>query len=210
MSANIYLILFGTSLVSVGIISFLLMLSSFKKENSKKIRLDIELKNMQKIENDLAQFYAENNITTTLNIQEIATILKVHDGGETSEIDEQAKLSEPDENGNMYVTFKKGLNQHEKLFSFAHECAHIINKDPLPGTRPEGFNKPYIEQLADYTAAAILLPLEDVYKVLLDKQYTELSTNQKLKVVRFICKRYRVSEIIALRRIEEVYKLKDI
>ena len=87
----------------------------------------------------------------------------------------------------------------------AHECAHLINGDMDPLTRPLGKNKPKIEQLADYTAAALLMPLNQIYQYLEVNNYQSTSKRRKIELVRELCKTYKVSEIIAVRRIKEVY-----
>ena len=79
--------------------------------------------------------------------------------------------------------------------------------DPL--TRPLGKNKPKIEQLADYTAAALLMPLNQIYQYLELNNYQSASKGKKKKLVRELCEVYEVSEIIAVRRIKEVYAIQQ-
>ena len=98
--------------------------------------------------------------------------------------------------------------EKDKSFAFAHEVAHLLNGDEVPATRPSGRNKSEIEQLADYTAAALLMPLDAVYNCLEKKNYSKISVNKKTKVIRELCSEYRVSEVIVMRRIKEVYALK--
>ena len=210
MTAQIYLIVSFSIVTITALCSFLAIYYAFKKENEKLIKLDVTIEQMKKMEENISSFLKKNNIDTSADIYKIAEILKVNLGEESDDLKVQTQLSEPDQNGNMFVTFKTGLKAQEKVFNFAHECAHIINGDPVPVSRPEGHNKPLIEQLADYTAAALLMPIDDIYSDLISYKYKKLSTAKRMKFVYRICNKYQVSEIIALRRIEEVYKLKQI
>ena len=77
------------------------------------------------------------------SLEEIAKVLKVTWGNGSQNIQSQAVLCEPDENGIRKVIFKEGLSGETKRFVFAHECAHLINGDTAPLTRPLGRNKRY-------------------------------------------------------------------
>ncbi len=107
------------------------------------------------------------------------------------------------------VFFKDGLSEAERTFDFAHECGHRINHDPTPQTRPDGYNKPERDQLADYVGAALLMPIETVYSYLIENNYKEASVTKKGALIRELCAKHGVSEMIALRRVKEVYILKQ-
>ena len=62
--------------------------------------------------------------------------------------------------------------------------------------------------MADYVGAALLLPLEQVYNFLKQNHYQNCSRRKKRVLVKELCRRYGVSELIAVRRINEVYILK--
>ena len=85
----------------------------------------------------------------------------------------------------------------------------MINGDSAPLTRPLGRNKPMIEQLADYTAAALLMPLDEVYDYLEKNGYQKATKRRKIELVCKLCKTYEVTEMIAVRRIKEVYAIKQ-
>lgn len=70
-------------------------------------------------------------------------------------------------------------------------------------------NKPKVEQLADYTAVALLMPLNQVYQYLELNNYQSASKGKKKKLVRELCEVYEVSEIIAIRKIKEVYAIQQ-
>ena len=62
---------------------------------------------------------------------------------------------------------------------------------------------------ADYTAVALLMPLNQVYQYLELNNYQSASKGKKKKLVRELCEVYEVSEIIAIRRIKEVYAIQQ-
>jgi len=61
---------------------------------------------------------------------------------------------------------------------------------------------------ADYIAAALLMPLDAVYNYLEENQFRTASPRMRIKIAKKLCKTYGVDEIVALRRIREVYMVK--
>ncbi|MBR3601475.1 MAG: ImmA/IrrE family metallo-endopeptidase [Lachnospiraceae bacterium] len=208
MNVYLYLSLFLFICLMVIILSNFITRKVVRDEFNNKIKLDISLEQMQVAEQKIKIFLEENQMQIGESILEIAKILKVKEGGSEEGIAGQARLSEPNVNGEMVVTYKNGLTAEERMFILAHECAHLINNDPVPNARPDGGNKPLVEQVADYTAAALLMPLDSVYNYLKNNNYTKESSKKRVAIVRSLCKIYGVSELIALRRIKEVYELK--
>lgn len=208
MTANVYmfsaLIVFGLTVILAAVFS-----KKSVKYSKSKLKLDISLLQMRKLEDNVSSFLESNGMSPGATIWSIAEKLNIEEGEEIKRQEAQALLSEPDENGKMVVTFTRGLTQEERIFAFAHECAHLVNEDDAPVTRPHGRNKPLAEQLADYTAAALLMPIDSVYDILLKNNYSEANPRKRMKIVRQLCERYQVSDIIALRRIQEVYVLKN-
>lgn len=210
MVFGIYLAIFGCVSLLTIISSFIITYLGLKKEYEQKIKLDITVDQMRMLERRYSEFLQKNQLDRAVDIDKIADVLQVSIGGEDSRLSNQAYLSKPDEFGNRTVTFKKGLTLEKKNFAYAHECAHLINGDVGPLTRPEGYNKPLVEQLADYTAAAMLMPEDEVYKYLENKDYKNLSPGRRVHVIRALCKKYKVSEVIVLRRVKEIYELKQL
>lgn len=207
---------FVTYLTIFSFVSLLTIASSFiitylglRKEYDQMVKLDITVDQMEMLEKQFDEFLRKNQLEKTAGVDKIAHVLKVTMGGEDSSIINQADLSDPDEFGNRIVTFKKGLSLEKKNFAYAHECAHLINGDMGPHTRPEGYNKPLIEQLADYTAAAMLMPRDVIYEYLENNNYINLSPQKRVVIIRSLCRKYKVSEVIVLRRVKEVYELKQ-
>ncbi len=178
-----------------------------KQEYKNSIKLDISVEQMLQSEKKISEFYSLHKLKPGTPIEEIAKILNVSEGDDSEGIQGQARIDKID-NGRLRVTFKEGLTEAQHNFNFAHECAHIINEDPVPATRPDEKNKPQIEQLADYTAAALLMPFEDVYNFLILQNYTGVSKHKKIRIVNALCRRYNVSDIIAMRRIKEIFAIK--
>lgn len=206
MNAQFYLILSAIIVVITSVISLVVALRIYNEFYNKTLKLDITLEDMKRMESNISVFRKEHQIGNNARIKDIAQILKVHDGGENDSLTSQAELNY--DNGEMRVIYRTGLKPYEKTFNLAHECAHIINKDPIPVTRPTGHNKPHIEQLADYTAAALLMPLNEVYDYLSVHKYKEASAKRRMKLIQELCRKYEVSEVIALRRVTEVFELK--
>lgn len=208
MNALVYIIGIGGLSLVLMIMGFAVSYRKAKSEYAGKVKIDISVDEMIDAEKNLQEFYIKNNLPSNASVQEIAQALNIMAGGEDDDITDLARIGEPDENGVMSVTFKKGITAEERRFLFTHELAHLINGDPIPATHPEGNNKPQIEQIADYTAAAILMPLEQVYEYLIKENYKQQSTRKRVAIVNKLCIRYGVSDVIVLRRIQEVQKLK--
>lgn len=209
MSVQLYSILFILLCILVASVSAIATSKVTKKDFYDKIKLDIALEEMVESEKKINLFLNENNIEPGVSIKKIAEILNVKEGGIDQEIRSQACLKENCYTGEKVVVFKEELPEIEKNFVFAHEIAHILNGDSIPVTRPAGRNKSQIEQLADYTAAALLMPVDHVFDFLQEKNYMQVSAKKRMVYVRELCKEYRVNEMIVLRRIKEVYALKQ-
>ena len=179
-----------------------------KNEFNDKIKLDITLEQMIESEKKINNFFKVNNINSNISVDRIADILNVKQGGVEQGIHGQACLKEDTYTGEKFVMFKNGLSESEKIFAFAHEIAHILNGDGIPVMRPNGRNKSQVEQLADYTAAALLMPSDSVFDFLTRNDYKGASAKKRMILVRQLCKKYKMTEMVVLRRIKEVYALK--
>lgn len=210
MSVQLYLVVFSVVSILVSVFSIISTFMIKKREFQKKIKLDVTREQMLKSEQRINDFLIDHNIKAEEAVSEIARILNVEEGGNESSLESQAYLKESDATGKKIVVFKDGLSEKEKRFVFAHEIAHLLNGDRVPVTRPNGCNKSEIEQLADYTAAALLMPLEEVYNYLLEKEYAKVSARKRVAIVHDLCKEYNVTEMIALRRVKEIYVLKQL
>lgn len=66
------------------------------------------------------------------------------------------------------------------------------------------------ERLADYTARALLMPLESVYTYLVKSDYANSGPIKRIATVYALCERYGVDRMTVLRRVKEVCILKGI
>lgn len=174
-----------------------------------RIKTDISAEEMLQLEKELAVFLNENNLRENSSIWDIAKVLNVRVEQDSLDTKERAKVTGPDENGYMHVSHSFRVPKNERLFDLAHECGHIIKGDQIPAGRPAGYDKPQEEQLADYLAAAMLMPRNEVGQYLQENNYLHSDSKKRVAVIKGLCKRYGVSEIIALRRVKEVYILQN-
>ena len=209
MNPNIYLLFFGLTILTSIVIAVFIINPILRKDYAKKVRPDISVSEMQRLEDNLAQFLSENNLKPGASIWKIARTLKVIDIGAVDELNSRARIYEPGPNGNTTVVHNRGIPDNERLFDFAHELGHRINGDPLPANRPHGYNKPKMDQLADYTGAALLMPLDGVSDFLMQYDYENASNRKRIAIIRKLCRKYHVSEMTAVRRVNEVRRLTD-
>lgn len=208
MNAYIYLgVMLGIILIS-AIVSFFMSRKAYKEKYA-RIGLDIEVEDMMKAENEIDKFYKNQKLTVGASIKQISDVLKVKDGGIRKDIEGQARLSAPDKEGYRTVEYKEHLAKSEKLFVFAHECAHVINGDNT-AHRPKGYNKSMEEQYIDYMAAALLMPYGEILKYLKNNSYSDVPKKTKVKLIYQLSDLYSVSEVVALRRVQEVIALDEV
>lgn len=208
MNASVYLVSFLIIIFIVMIVSAVITFKITKKGLCEKVKLDITPEDMKKLEDRINNFLKENNLGTDQSIFEVAKVLKVEQGGVEPGLKDQGYLKEC-KNQKKVVVFKENLTEKERNFVFAHEIAHLINGDKIPVTRPVGRHKSKVEQLADYTAAALLMPRDTIYAYLENSKYRQASIKKRAAILKELCKQYNVTELIALRRIEEVYVLEQ-
>jgi len=209
MSAELYILLVVFACFLTLVYSLVFVRKAIKEEVSCALKQDISVEQMRIAEERVACFYTEHGIQPGADISDIGMALKVCEGWTTKDISKQAHLNDANKEGIMFVTFKEGLSAKNRKFVFAHECGHIINGDMVPVDRPDGRNKEEAEQLADYVAAALLMPLESVYAYLEDNDYQTASPGKRIKLAQKLSKLYGVDDILALRRVKEVWQIKN-
>lgn len=168
------------------------------------VNIDINHDEMENIEQLVRQVKKEHKLDDDTPLCVFAQAINVKEGKPLKDIHTKAVINPPSDDGYMYVDYSIKLSAKEKLFALGHECGHVLNKHPIPNTLWEGRGKPEDEQIADYTAAAIIMPQEKIKNMLIGNSYCELGTKQKRKLVLKICKKYNVSESSAIKRIMEV------
>lgn len=210
MNPDVYLIAMCASCIAAVAASLVVNRKSVKGELTDAVKQDITKEQMWDAEQVISDFLSEAGIPPGASIYEIGAVLNIRDGGDVEWLPGQARLSRPDQDGIMTVTFRRGLSRQERMFAFAHECGHRINKDVVPADRPTGRHKDSVEQAADYVAAALLMPLEQVYAYLEDNHFRTAPSRERVKITRKLGKIYGVDMAVALRRIREVYAVKGI
>ena len=208
MSVQIYITVCISVILVITLTSCVITNKVTKEYLSEKVKVDVTSEQMINAEGIIQKFHEEHDMPVGVSIAEIAEILGVEQGGVEPKLSDQGCLINSSNGDKKIVVFKPGLSETEKRFVFAHEVAHLLNGDSIPVSRPDSRHKSEIEQLADYTAAALLMPLELVYEYLQDNEYKSVSTRKRVAIVRRLCREYDVTEVIALRRIREVYELK--
>lgn len=204
-------IFFCGTLVALFIAFCAFVIISVKKEID-IIQPDILKSKMIEYENKIDSFYGKYKLNNDSSLNDIAGVLNIVVGKYDNNLNNtniQAQTVFDKNEGKNIVNFKLGLNEEERNFYFAHECAHLINNDPLPCNRPDSLNKSSIEQRADYMASAILMPKEKIIEALKHENYNDLDKRKKLKIIDKIAKEYTVPYIAALRRVNEVLELEN-
>lgn len=209
MNPEIYLGVMSVVCLGALVVSLIVSRKRVKDELAVAIKEDITSEQMKEAEQAVKRFLSEKNIPYNSSISVVGAALNIREGETVERILGQAHLSSPDENGIMFVTFRKGLSQQERTFAFAHECGHRINHDTVPIDRPAGKHKASAEQVADYVAAALLMPLDSVYDYLEKNDFRTAPPRMRIKITKNLCKTYGVDEVVALRRIREVYMVKE-
>lgn len=206
MNITVYLVFVLGAIAFAFIKSFQESLSNAKKE----MRPDIEVEQMKDLEEKVEASRQDHGIEENDTIDEIAEKLNVKIS-DTLDPNLEGKAETRENRSREYiVTFAADEPEPERMFTLAHECGHIINEDELPRSKLKGHDKPEEEQLADYTAAALLMPMESVSKFLQKAKYEKLMPWKRVEVVRQLCKKYNVTETSMLRRINEVYAVQSI
>lgn len=108
---------------------------------------------------------------------------------------------------NSYIEISNKLSKEKRNFAIAHELGHNIRGFKSEANR----NKKTIinkfspeEQICDYYAAAILLPIKDMEKLLKENNYLYLDKKDKEVFIEKLAKMKQISPEVAYRRINEV------
>lgn len=198
--------------IAVSLLSFIFSLAlsfSYKKNLNKKVSPDIDINEMIKSENIIKDFLEWYSLGEAYTIEMIAGILKIKCMGDSESLyNNQATLSAPDKDGFRYVYFQKDLTAIQRRFVLAHECAHVLHEHPMPAARRSHHNDNFEEQLADYTAAALLMPYKKFARCLEEEKYFYCNKFQRKQIINLICTQFGVSDEMCIRRINEVTLLK--
>ncbi len=191
VNPNIYMAVMTTA-GAVGLTIPIVFFSGRIRDDLKKsLEHDISREQMECAEKKVAAFLSKNSLFPGTDILTIGKALGI---GE--------------ENVSVSVSNYTRLNYKEQIFVFARQCGYLIDDMFVSMDFQAEKNEAAMKQIADYIAAALLMPLEDVYGYLEDIGYWNASNKIRIRVVKALCKKYCVGSIMALRRIREVGMLK--
>lgn len=156
-----------------------------------------------RFEKEIADYLSSRQISETTSLQDIAACV-----GYTINLEAnipkgvEGRRSADGKN----IEIQRGLQLEDRTFTLAHELAHDINRDVGVASRIKHsilFKKRDLnEQICDYYAAALLLPLRDMKPVVY--RYETLSKGKRLQMIREIAEEKNVREEVVYRRIQEV------
>ncbi len=202
MNSILYLSITLGSITLIGIIAFIISFRVYKRMYNP----DISVSEMKESETRISDFLSKSGIDEDYTLDDIIKALNILIEEDDNDLEPLAYIYE--ENNQKKIKIKSGHAEDERKFDIAHECAHVINGDSIPACRPEGSNKSEIDQIADYTAAALLMPIKKFYNDLIEYNYNSQNIQRRKKIVLILCKKYQVNYTIVLRRIKEVYMIK--
>lgn len=172
----------------------------YAKRNKKDREACFTKEKLEEYEKILDEYLKKNGIKD----KEINSILK-HIGYEVVEKDNIRDNHEAYiENKTIFVDKKLGFRV--KNFGIAHEVAHIIRGGNEAVARdPHSFRRRTVEeQICDYIAAALLLPLQDMRNRMSKIEYDKITKTEKMRFITELAEEKNVCEEVVIRRIEEI------
>lgn len=153
---------------------------------------------LRRYENDIEKYH----FLLDDNMEQIAK--KVHKRIEYKEMKAEAFIEEehPDI---IYVSNK--LSEERRNFAITHELGHYLRGYKFKAARNKKrlFSKISAEeQICDYYAAAILLPIVDLKKRMDESRFYELNKESKVRFVKEIAQKKCIMEDVVYRRINEI------
>lgn len=195
----IILCIFGA--VLVGTIAANIILSIYKE---RQYAQHFSKEKMAGYERDLREYLRRHNVTDK-NVYSVLRQL----GYQVEKKDRLDGDHEAYIDGNV-VLLDKTLGFRARNFSLAHEIGHIVRKSHAEAARdPHSFKtRTAEEQICDYYAAALLLPLEEMAQKMDACEYDSLSKRERMKFVKDVAEEKDVYEEVVIRRISEVKVLR--
>ena len=184
-------VFFGTIVVNVLLI--------IARERASKEYFSKE--HLEEYETKIKSFLEKFDIAEGADIVEIVSKI----GFELKEKDKLDNHHEAEKDGNT-ILVDKTLSIRAKKFGIAHEIAHVIKGDEEPAARTPHSFKPRNkdEQICDYIAAALLLPLSDMNERLRKVDYESRSKKERLRFIVDLADEKNVSKEVVIRRINEL------
>ena len=203
-SFDIYLVIMCVAFTFSLIASFIIYKENYIAGFKRKVTVDISVENMKAIEKIVSDTKEKYSLNDDSTLKEFANALHIKEGKIIKIKDANAIISSKQSDGYNYVDFSKNLSEIDKRYAFAHECGHVLNGDLIPNTKQFGHGKPESEQRADYAAAAIIMPIGKVERILKDMRFEELNSKEKKNIILKMTQMFQVTESSAIKRINEV------
>lgn len=163
---------------------------------------------IQEYEQDLKKYLEEYDVADFENLEQLCELREIDiiNEPQTSKLLKGREAVVYEENGHYKVYVDDCLNESHKRFAIAHEVAHVVKGDaPLPAWRDEHkfLMRSAKEQIRDYIAAAILLPMDEFGRILQASNYSQKSKKEKMIFIETISKTKKVEMDVVIRRIKE-------
>lgn len=203
---NIPLLVFISLVSATALGTLLLNLIVFhKKSNCEKHLFSKE--KLEQYEKMLEQYLKDNNINDTDSIFAICSKL----GYTIEECTNLPKDVEANIVNNKIIRIHKELSIPEKNFDTAHEIAHVIRgaTGSVARTRHSIKTRNEEEQICDYFAAALLLPLSEMKAHMEQVGYKKMSKKEKLRFISVIAEKKDLREEVVIRRIVEIRRITE-
>lgn len=201
---NISTIIFVSVLVFTALITLFVNLIIYYKKNKHDKELFCK-DNLKLYEMELSEYLKSNNVPDVESITKICNRL----GYQVKECSNLPKSVEAKVDDSKIIYIRKDLSIPEKNFNKAHEIAHIIrgNTGSVNRTKHSIRGRSDEEQICDYLAAALLLPLSEMQKRMNEINYENLTKRQKLRFVSEMAEVKDLREEVVIRRLIEIKKL---
>lgn len=163
---------------------------------------------IQEYENSLEQYFIDNQLSSDDSLEELCKLndIKVIETPQTSKKLKGREAVVYEENKKYVIYVDECLNKKHKRFAIAHEFAHIVKGDkPLPAAR-DGHSllmRSPTEQVRDYIAAAILLPMDEFETMFKNAEYDKCDKKGKQKFIEQVSTLKCVETDVVIRRIIE-------
>ena len=157
--------------------------------------------NLMEYEKVVSSFLQNHNIEEGMDIHDMVERL----GYELKEVLKLRYNHEAEKDGNI-IKVRKALGYRAKNFVVAHEVAHDIKGDEISVARDfHSFRRRSVnEQVCDYIAAALLLPLSEMQNELQNAGYEKRTKKERIRFIMTLAEKKNVSEEVVIRRIKEV------
>lgn len=186
--------------IAVLITISVIIIHLIEKQHQKQERAIFAAEEIKKQEQIVKSFFETNNIEPNSHIRNIVADLNL-------ELKFCKSLPDHDvaelEDKTIKVLSSDGIK--EQNFDIAHEIAHVIKGDKVGARKKHSIFRirSYEEQVLDYMAAAILLPMDELLLRMSKSNYHQLKKFERIKFIDALAEEKDISDEVVLRRIIE-------